>query len=144
VTYNKAFLHELAGQIPSSLTDQKEKMGTKATTPKTKSAKGQSKAGLDKITDYHFDKAKRKNNPSAKIAAEGTVPLLPKIPYEYSPRLAPSLRFDPTGTPDKLPELGNEWHSLPLWMREPFVINNGLWSRHVIADLLGYMTEQQF
>ncbi len=57
------------------------------------------------ITDYRHDEATRKNNPPAKIAAEGTVPVLPKIRYEYSPRLAPLLRFDPTGAPDALPEL---------------------------------------
>ena len=60
---------------------------------------------LGNVTDYRHDKAKRTNNPPAKIAAEGTVPILPKIRYEYSPRLAPSLRFDSAGQPDKLPEL---------------------------------------
>lgn len=86
-------------------------MGTKPTRAKVTSADGngkgqaKSKTGLDRVTDYRFDKAKRKNNPPAKIAAEGTVPLMPKIPYEYSPRLSPALRFDPTGGPDKLPEL---------------------------------------
>jgi adenine-specific DNA-methyltransferase len=63
---------------------------------------------MDKVTDYRFEKAKRKNNPPAKIAAEGTVPLLSKIPYSYSPRLSPKLQFDPTGAPDKLPELLKE------------------------------------
>lgn len=57
------------------------------------------------MADYRHDEAKRKNNPPAKIAAEGAVPLMPKIEYEYSPRLPPVLRFDPTGAPDKLPEL---------------------------------------
>lgn len=65
---------------------------------KTKSAK-------EAMADYRHDEAKRKNNPPAKIAAEGQVPLMPKIEYEYSPRLPPVLRFDPTGAPDKLPEL---------------------------------------
>ena len=46
-----------------------------------------------------------RTNPPAKIAAEGTVPLMPKIRYEYSPRLAPALRFDSTGHADRLPEL---------------------------------------
>jgi adenine-specific DNA-methyltransferase len=57
------------------------------------------------MADYRHDEAKRKNNPPAKIASEGQVPLMPKIEYEYSPRLPPVLRFDPTGAPDKLPEL---------------------------------------
>jgi adenine-specific DNA-methyltransferase len=69
---------------------------------------------MDKVTDYRFEKAKRKNNPPAKIAAEGTVPLLAKIPYSYSPRLSPKLQFDPTGAPDKLPELLVEAQRRPL------------------------------
>jgi hypothetical protein len=60
---------------------------------------------LGNVTDYRHDEATRKNNPPAKIAAEGTVPIMPKIRYEYSPRLAPALRFDSTGVADKLPEL---------------------------------------
>jgi adenine-specific DNA-methyltransferase len=60
------------------------------------------------MADYRHDEAKRKNNPPAKIAAEGTVPLLPKIEYSYSPRLAPVLRFDQTGASDALPELLEE------------------------------------
>jgi adenine-specific DNA-methyltransferase len=84
-------------------------MATKPpTTVKERAANGKRNAELEKVKDYRFEKSKRKNNPPAKIAAEGTVPLLPKIPYQYSPRLAPSLRFDPTGAPDKLPELLNE------------------------------------
>src|SRR6266404_3156904 len=67
-----------------------------------KSSKGTKK---QEMADYRHDEAKRKNNPPAKIAAEGAVPLMPKIEYEYSPRLPPVLRFDPTGAPDKLPEL---------------------------------------
>jgi adenine-specific DNA-methyltransferase len=63
------------------------------------------KSAKKSMADYRHDEAKRKNNPPAKIAAEGAVPLMPKIEYEYSPRLPPVLRFDPTGAPDRLPEL---------------------------------------
>lgn len=61
--------------------------------------------GLDKVTDYRFPGATRKNNPPAKIAAEGHVPLVPKAEYAYSPRRSLELRFDPTGRADELPEL---------------------------------------
>ncbi|MDW8264545.1 MAG: site-specific DNA-methyltransferase, partial [Gemmataceae bacterium] len=64
-------------------------------------------AASDNVSDYRHQ-AKRKNNPPAKLAAEGTVPALPKIEYRYSPRLPPVLRFDPTGQADKLPELLEE------------------------------------
>ncbi|MDQ3473802.1 MAG: site-specific DNA-methyltransferase [Acidobacteriota bacterium] len=67
--------------------------------------KNKPKSGKEAMADYRHDEAKRKNNPPAKIAAEGAVPLMSKIEYEYSPRLPPVLRFDPTGAPDKLPEL---------------------------------------
>jgi len=60
------------------------------------------------IQDYRHAEAKRKNNPPAKIAAEGVVPVLPKAKYAYSPRLSPILRFDPTGLPDKIVELVHE------------------------------------
>src|SRR5204862_4504135 len=67
--------------------------------------KTETRPASEVMADYRHDEAKRKNNPPAKIAAEGTVPIMPKIQYAYSPRLSPELRFDPTGSPDKLPEL---------------------------------------
>jgi adenine-specific DNA-methyltransferase len=70
-----------------------------------KKAKSASGGGLDAVTDYRFPEATRKNNPPAKIAAEGYVPLIPKAEYLYSPRRPPELRFDPTGRADELPEL---------------------------------------
>jgi adenine-specific DNA-methyltransferase len=73
--------------------------------PPSGSRKKGTVAGLDKVAEYRHGEATRTNNPPAKIAAEGTVPLMGKIRYEYNPRLAPVLRFDPTGGPDALPEL---------------------------------------
>ena len=70
---------------------------------KAKSSAGQ--GSLDQVTDYRFPEATRKNNPPAKIAAEGFVPLVPKAEYFYSPRRPPELQFDPAGTADQLPEL---------------------------------------
>src|SRR5450759_2547914 len=60
---------------------------------------------LKNVSDYRFPEATRKNNPPAKIAAEGYVPLIPKAEYLYSPRRPPELRFDPTGSTDELPKL---------------------------------------
>jgi len=65
-------------------------------------AKGAKKT---RVEDYRHGEAKRKNNPPAKIAAEGTVPVVPKAEYAYSPRRPPVLRFDPEAGPDRLPEL---------------------------------------
>src|ERR1017187_1234333 len=50
---------------------------------RSKPAKKQS-AALDNVSEYRHEEATRKNNPPAKIAAEGVVPLMPKIKYEYS------------------------------------------------------------
>lgn len=46
--------------------------------------------------------SKRKNNPPAAIAAEGTVRAIPKAHYAYNPHLPPVLRFDQTGKADVL------------------------------------------
>ncbi|QEL17384.1 site-specific DNA-methyltransferase [Limnoglobus roseus] len=62
-------------------------------------------AADDAVTDYRHADKKRKNIPPAKMAAEGTVPVMPKIGYSYSPRRPPVLRFDSHGGADKLPEL---------------------------------------
>jgi adenine-specific DNA-methyltransferase len=70
--------------------------------------KGNGAGKANHVAEYRHDEATRKNNPPAKIAAEGTVPVMGKIRYQYSPRLAPVLRFDPTGAPDALPELLQE------------------------------------
>jgi len=52
------------------------------------------------VGDYRHHGAKRKNNPPAKIAAEGTIPVIPKAEYAYNPHLPPVLRFDPAGRAD--------------------------------------------
>ncbi len=54
---------------------------------------------LTAVTDYRYQD-KRKNNPPAKIAAEGFVPRIPKAEYFFSPSRPPELRFDPTGAAD--------------------------------------------
>ena len=92
---------------------------------KKKQASG-AQGALGNVTDYRHDEATRKNNPPAKIAAEGTVPLMPKIRYEYSPRLAPMLRFDSTGQADKLPELLQKAQRQPLTAAEAAQLGEAL------------------
>jgi adenine-specific DNA-methyltransferase len=72
---------------------------------KQKSTTAPADDALKNVSDYRHPEATRKNNPPAKIAAEGYVPLIPKAEYLYSPRRPPELRFDPTGSADQLPEL---------------------------------------
>lgn len=94
---------------------------------KPKKAAKKKSANLNaNVADYRHDEAKRKNNPPAKIAAEGTVPLMPKIAYAYSPRLAPELRFDPTGAPDKLPELLEQARRRALTAEETKILGDAL------------------
>ena len=78
------------------------------------------------IDDYRHSKAKRKNNPPAKIAAEGTVPAMQKIEYSYSPRRPPVLRFDTSGKADKLPELLEKATKGPLTKDEAQILAEAL------------------
>src|SRR5712691_10804522 len=66
------------------------------------------------VADYRHEEASRENNPPAKIAAEGQVPLMAEIEYQYSPRLPPVLRFDQTASQDALPEILEEATQRPL------------------------------
>src|SRR5687767_9598062 len=63
------------------------------------------KTGEMKSADYRHAGEKRTNIPPASIAAEGNVPRVPRVRYQYSPHLPPELRFDPSGKADQLPEL---------------------------------------
>lgn len=78
------------------------------------------------VEDYRHTGAKRKNNPPAKIAAEGTVPAMPKIEYSYSPRRPPVLRFDTSGKADKLPELLEKATKGPLTKDEAQILAEAL------------------
>ena len=84
------------------------------TTPRKTSPNGQADAPVVPIGDIRHPAAKRKNNPPAKIAAEGTVPVIAKAEYAYNPHLPPVLRFDQRGGPDALPALLAEAGKRPL------------------------------
>ena len=78
--------------------------------------------GMQNVEVYRHTGTKRKNNPPAKIAAEGIIPLMPKIKYAYSPRRPPTLRFDSTSKADQLPELLAEATRRPLTKNEVRVL----------------------
>jgi adenine-specific DNA-methyltransferase len=69
---------------------------------------------------------KRRNIPPAAIAAEGKVPVAPKLNYSYSPRLDPILRFDATGAPDKLADLVEKAKREPLTEAEARLLAKAL------------------
>jgi adenine-specific DNA-methyltransferase len=117
-----------------------------ATTPKTaKNGTGTRTKDVENLArDYRFRGTKRKNNPPAKIAAEGTVPLLPKSAYQYNPRLAPALRFDPTGRPDKLPELLQESIRRPLTRSEAKELMTALHNQEPWLEWAGKREKHRF
>lgn len=84
------------------------------------------KSGTPPVEDYRHEAARRKNNPPARLAAEGTVPALPKATYHYSPRLPPVLRFDDTGNADRLPDLLDEATRRPLSPEEAQLLADAL------------------
>ena len=55
------------------------------------------------VRSYRHDKS-RKNNPPARIAAQGKLPPKMKMEYNYNPHLTPVLRFDGSGKIDELLE----------------------------------------
>lgn len=84
-----------------------DKATDKAKAPaKAGGSAGEAATGLP-AGDLRHPGVKRKNNPPAKIAAEGTVPVIAKAAYAYSPHLPPVLRFDHGGSAgaDALPPL---------------------------------------
>jgi adenine-specific DNA-methyltransferase len=103
---------------------------TQTTANNTRQAMAKKKPKTDvdglNVEDYRHSGAKRKNNPPAKIAAEGTVPAMPKIEYSYSPRRPPVLRFDTSGKADKLPELLEKATKGPLTKDEAQILAEAL------------------
>jgi len=54
------------------------------------------------VDNYSHNGSSRKNIPPAKIAGEGKIPKTKKAVYSYSPHLTPDIRFDSTGSADRL------------------------------------------
>lgn len=102
------------------------------------------KTSLENVAEYRHNEAKRKNNPPAKIAAEGIVPILPKINYDYSPRLDPVLRFDPAGAPDKLPTLLSEARRRALTAEETKLLADNLRNQEPWLEWAGKREKKSF
>src|SRR5437762_234193 len=77
------------------------------------------------VADYRHT-AKRKNNPPAGIAAQGSLRAVGKIRYAYNPHRAPVLRSDPTGLADSLQQLLNESRTRRLTEEETRILARGL------------------
>lgn len=98
------------------------------------------------INDYRHETEKRVNIPPAQMAAEGTVPAVPKVKYAYSPRRTPVLRFDPNGEADELFELLDQARRRPLTADEVRQLSEALrthepwleWAGKQEADQRGF------
>ena len=77
------------------------------------------------IRDYRHD-ATRKNNPPAAIAGEGKLPSARRQRYSYNPHLPPVLRFDDTGSADRLHELINKATQEPLSPEDAKILSDAL------------------
>lgn len=78
------------------------------------------------VKDYRHDSKKRKNNPPAGMAGQGTTPDTPKQEYTYNPHLPPILRSDPHGDADKLSNLLQEAQQRQLTAEEAKTIADAL------------------
>src|SRR5258705_6997280 len=105
-------------------------------------AKKRTRTGEIQTADYRHTSQKRKNIPPAKIAAEGTVPQVAKVRYGYSPPLPPSLRFDPTGKADRLPELIATAGKRPLNESERKLLAEGLRNQQPWLEWAGKQEER--
>lgn len=81
-----------------SVDESKKKEPTMARTPKSGSTD-------TPLGTYAHKGETRKNNPTALLAGQAKVPKAERVKYAYDPHLPPVLRFDSTGSEDKLPEL---------------------------------------
>ncbi|MEW5902681.1 MAG: hypothetical protein AB1715_14545, partial [Acidobacteriota bacterium] len=78
------------------------------------------------VKDYRHKSAKRKIIPPAGLAAQGEIREKPKIQYLYNSHLPPTLRFDQTGSSDKLPEVLETARRRPLTSEETELLANAL------------------
>ncbi len=90
-----------------------------------------------KTTDYRHTREKRTNIPPAKMAAEGKVPKVANVRYQYSPHLPPVLQFDISGKSDKLPELIAEAGKRPLTQLEQKLLAEALRNRQPWLEWAG-------
>jgi len=79
-----------------------------------------------RIDHYRHKGSKRKNNPPAKIAAEGKIPKVEPVVYSYSPHLSPILHFDAEGEPDRLSTLLEQAQHRPLTQAEASRLSEAL------------------
>jgi len=101
------------------------------------------KSKNDEILDYRYD-AKRKNIPPAGLAARGRILAEARVRYSYNPHLAPTLRFDATGSEDGLPDLLKEALRRPLSADEAKLLAEAIRNREPWLEWAGKREQQDF
>lgn len=99
--------------------------------------------GPTQVLDYRHD-AKRKNIPSAGLAAQGRVRETPRMQFAYDPHLPPVLRFDSTGASDRLPELLEITRTRPLSAEEAQLLAHALRHREPWLEWTGKREKKGF
>ena len=100
-------------------------------------------APAGQVADYRHAE-KRKNIPPAGLAAQGRVQEVPKARYSYDPHLPPVLRFDPTGTEDRLPELLEAARERPLTDEEVRLLADALRNHQPWLEWAGKREQREF
>ncbi len=96
------------------------------------------------VQDYRHDAAKRKNNPPAGLASQGTIRETPKQEYAYNPHLPPVLRFDDSGEADGISELLEGARKRPLTADEVKILAEALRSHEPWLEWAGKREAQSF
>ena len=109
-----------------------------------KKASGGKGNALGNVTDYRHENATRVNIPPAKIAAEGAIPKVSDVRYEYSPRRPPTLRFDQHGAPDKVFDLLDEARHRALTEEEAKILAEALRSHEPWLEWAGKREAKSF
>ena len=99
--------------------------------------------GAPSTSDYRHDKARRKNIPTAKLAAHGKAEKPPKAEYSYSPHRPPALRFDRTAGADRLPDLIAAAGQRPLEAHEQRTLAEALASHEPWLEWAGKQEEHR-
>jgi len=102
-----------------------------------RTAKAAASTAETPLGSYQHKGETRKNNPTALLAGQAKIPKAERVKYAYDPHLPPVLRFDPTGSEDKLPELVQKATKGPLSAEEAQILADALRNREPWLEWAG-------
>jgi adenine-specific DNA-methyltransferase len=98
--------------------------------------------GDDQVIDVRHPTARRKNIPLVGLEARGRIAREKQLAYAYNPHLPPLLRFDPTGSADRLPKLIEEAGKRPLTPEEQHQLAEALRNHQPWLEWTGKREQQ--